>query len=309
MNLSELAPPLLLSGRVVFILAGAAITALFVNRLIRGVWLYFVKTVQNRRGVSNEELEKQASTIVGILRKLTTMVILLMAIAMALREMGFDIAPVLASAGVAGLAIGFGAQNLVRDVISGFFLLVENQIRVGDEVVVNDVPGTVEELNLRTTVLRDMEGTVHVFPNGAIAKLANRTHDFSYYLFHLHLAYQDDPDRAIVVMRSVAEELALENEFRPLLLGPLEVLGVDQLGESHVHLKARIRTRPGRQWEVGREMNRRLKVRLFQAGFDFPAKGPRKIEILNHGLNRDELKGLIREALEEARGEEPKNNG
>jgi len=309
MNFSELAPHLAASGRVLFILLGAAVTALLVNRLMRGAWLYFVTTVQRRRGESDEELEKQASTIAGILRKLATSVILLLAATMALREMGFDVAPVLASAGVAGLDIGFGAQNLVRDVISGFFMLLENQIRVGDVVVINDTPGTVEELNLRTIVLRDVEGTVHVFPNGSITKLANRTHDYSYYLFHLHLAYQDDPDRAIVVMRSVADEMAAEAEFRPLILAPLEVLGVDQLGESHVHVKARIRTRPGRQWDVGREMNRRLKIRLFEAGIEFPAKGPKKIEIVHHGLTRDELKALVRECVSEFRREEPASRG
>lgn len=299
MNIADVPPSLTIAGRVLFILAGAVFTALLINRLISGIWVYFVRAVQDRRGKSGEELEKQASTIAGILRKLTTVVIVILAITMALREMGFDIAPVLASAGVAGLAIGFGAQNLVRDVISGFFMLVENQIRVNDVVVINDTPGTVEEINLRTTVLRDLEGTVHVFPNGTINKLANRTHDFSYYLFHLHLAYQDDPDRAIVILQSVAAELQSEDGYKPLILADLEVLGVDQLGESHVHLKARIRTRPGRQWEVGREMNRRLKRRLAQAGIEFPAKGPRKIEILTHGLNRDELKSLVREVLAE----------
>ena len=300
MNLDKLTPGALTALRVAAILAGAFLATRILNRVIHGLWLFFVRS---RKGRPDLELEKQANTLAGILRKTATVLVYALAGVMALRELGFDVAPLLAGAGVIGIAIGFGAQNLVRDVIGGFFLLVENQIRVNDVVVINDVPGAVEEINLRTTVLRDMEGAVHVFPNGSIVKLANRSRDYSYYVFSLLISWRDDADRVLDVLRQVSAEVSAEDQFQGIVLAPLEVIGVDHLGESHVTIKARVKTLPGRQWEAGREMNRRIKVRLEQAGFEFPVKGPRRIEILATGMTREDLKMLIQEVLEETEGD------
>lgn len=295
--------PFAISGaRVIAILAGAFLLNFLLRRGLHRAWLYFIQSLQSRGRRQDPELEKQATTIAGVLQRTTTVLIYALAAVMALKEMGFDIAPLLAGAGVAGLAIGFGAQNLVRDVISGFFLLIENQIRVNDAVVINDTPGMVEEINLRTTVLRDGEGTVHVFPNGAITKLANRTQGHSYYLFSLHLSYKDDPDRAVAIMREVGAQLATEPPFSDIILGALEVFGVDQLGETHVIVKGRIKTLPGKQWDVGREMNRRLKQRLDEAGFDLPARGLRRVEIVlppDAAIPHDALRTAVREIVEE----------
>jgi small-conductance mechanosensitive channel len=292
-------PQFVQAGRVAAILLGAFITTVILNRVIRGIWLYFVRAMQDRDGRRDGELEKQATTIAGILRKTASVVIYAFALVMALRELGFDVAPLIAGAGVLGLAIGFGAQNLVRDVIAGFFILVENQIRVDDVAVINDVGGKVEEINLRTTVLRDIEGAVHIFPNGSITKLANRTQEFSYFVFNLHLSYKDDTDLVCRLLMETSAEVAAEEPYRDSVFEPVEILGVDLLGETAVLVKARIKTRPGKQWEVGREINRRLRPRLIASGLDFPVKGPRKVELLTNSLSREELRLLVLEVLEE----------
>ena len=209
-------------------------------------------------------------TLGAIFRKTVTVAIYALAVAMVLKEAGFDIGPILAGAGVVGLAVGFGAQNLVRDVISGLFLLVENQIRVHDVVNINGTGGLVEEINLRTTVLRGLDGAVHIFPNGSIQTLSNLTREYSYYVFDIGVSYMEDTDHVASVMEEVADGLRSDAVYGPLILDPLEVLGVERFGESAVHLKARIKTKPIQQWRVGREMNRRLKKRFDELGIDLP---------------------------------------
>jgi small conductance mechanosensitive channel len=186
------------------------------------------------------------------------------AILMVLRELDVDITPVLTGAGIVGLAIGFGAQTLVRDVISGFFLIIEDQVRVGDVAVVNTIGGMVEQINLRTIVLRDLEGAVHVIPNGEIKTLSNKTKDYSYYIVSLAVEYGEDTDRVVEAVRKAATELAADPAYGPSILEPIEVLGVDDFKESSVTLKFRIKTVPVKQWEVGRELRRRIK-KLFDA--------------------------------------------
>ena len=176
-----------------------------------------------------------------------------------LRELDVDITPVLTGAGIVGLAIGFGAQTLVRDVISGFFLIVEDQVRVGDVAMVNGIGGLVEQINLRTIVLRDVEGAVHVIPNGEIKTLSNRTKDYSYYVIDLGVDYGEDTDRVVAPCEQAAAELATDPVHGPNILEPIEVLGVDDFKDSSVTLKFRIKTVPLKQWEVGRELRRRIK--------------------------------------------------
>ena len=223
-------------------------------------------------GTNLEALEraKRARTLGSVVRNVTTAVVSAIAGLMVLRELRIDIAPVLAGAGIVGLAIGFGAQTLVRDIISGFFLILEDQVRVGDVAAINGTGGLVEAINLRTIVLRDIEGTLHVFPNGAINTLANRSKDFSYYVIDVSVAYDEDTDRVAEVLRRTAAELQRDERFGPFILEPLEVLGVDAFGDSAVVLKVRIRTMPLKQWEVGRELRRRIKKAFDQAGIDLP---------------------------------------
>ncbi len=176
----------------------------------------------------------------------------------------------LTGAGILGLAVGFGAQSIVKDFFSGFFLILENQVRVGDVAVVNDVGGMVEAITLRTITLRDMEGTVYIFPNGSITKLANRTKDFSFAVLDVSIGYGEDTDRVTEILRSVGAGLRADTTFSTSILDDLQVLGVDRLAESAVILKVIMKTLPLKQWEVARELRRRIKREFDRQGIELP---------------------------------------
>lgn len=216
------------------------------------------------------ESQKRAETIVRLLRQAAIIMLWLTGVLMVLRELGVEIGPILASAGIAGLAIGFGAQNLVRDVISGFFLIVENQVRVGDVAIVNGTGGLVEAVNFRTLILRDLSGVVHVFPNGTINTLSNMTLDWSAYVFDIGVAYKEDVDEVIAVMKEVGEDMRGDEYFGPLLLEDIEIFGVDAFADSAVVIKGRLKTKPIKQWEVGREYRRRLKKAFDRERIEIP---------------------------------------
>jgi len=256
--------------RILIVLAAAFILVRIVNRYLPRLREKAVSAMSKRGRGPDGEIEKRAVTLGAIFSKTVTVGVYCLAGVMVLREAGFEIGPILAGAGVAGLAIGFGAQNLVRDVISGLFMLMENQIRLNDVVVINGTSGLVEEINLRTTVLRSFDGTVHIFPNGTIQTLANMTREYSYYVIDLGVSYKEDPDRVMEVMREVAEDLMADENYRPMILEPLEVAGVDRFADSAVIIKARLKTLPLKQWAVGREYNRRLKKRFDQLGIEIP---------------------------------------
>jgi len=175
-----------------------------------------------------------------------------------LSQFGINIGPILAGAGVVGLAAGFGAQHLVRDLVSGFFLLLENQIRVGDIAIINGIGGLVESVTFRTISLRDQAGVVHVFPNGAINTLANATMDWSAYVIDISVSFREDTDRVCDIMRRVADEVKQEADYGRLMLEPMEIFGVDSFSDNAVTIKARFRTLPSHQFTVGREYRRRL---------------------------------------------------
>ncbi|CAN5682617.1 hypothetical protein BH24ACI4_BH24ACI4_13820 [soil metagenome] len=249
---------------LIIILAYAAIrtTTLLVSR--------FEFELNALTGLDALERAKRARTLGTVMTNVVTVSVSAIALLMVLREVQVDIAPVLTGAGIVGLAVGFGAQTLVRDIISGFFLILEDQVRVGDVAAINGTGGLVEAINLRTIVLRDVEGTVHVFPNGAIQTLANRSKDFSYYVIDLGISYRENPDRVAAVLREVGADLQADPVFAPWILMPVEVLGVDAFADSAVIMKMRIRTMPLKQWEVGREFRRRLKMRLDREGIEIP---------------------------------------
>ncbi|NIR30153.1 MAG: mechanosensitive ion channel family protein [Gammaproteobacteria bacterium] len=216
------------------------------------------------------ETAKRAETLVKLLRQAVYVVLWIVVGLVILRELGVEIAPILASAGILGLAVGFGAQNLVRDVISGFFFILENQIRVGDVAVINGTGGLVEQINFRTIRLRDLAGTVHVFPNGTITTLSNLTQEWSAYVFEIGIAYKEDTDRAVEVMQQVGSGLRADEYFGPSILEDVEVFGVDKLADSAVIIKGRIKTRPIKQWEVGRQFLRRVKKAFDVEGIEIP---------------------------------------
>ncbi len=224
----------------------------------------------SEEGETATEAAKRIQTLIRLLRQAVVIIVWVMVGMVILREVGVEIAPILASAGVVGLAIGFGAQNLVRDVISGFFMILENQVRVGDVAVVNGTGGLVERINFRTIVLRDESGTVHVFPNGTITTLANMTQEWSAYVFAIGVAYKEDMDRVMAVMRKVGEELLNDEIFGPFMVGDVEIYGVDSFQDSAVIIKGRLRTRPIKQWDVGREYRRRIKLAFEREGIEMP---------------------------------------
>lgn len=213
---------------------------------------------------------KRADTLTSVVRDIAWTLILALGSLMILSELGIDMKPLLAAAGLSGLAIGFGAQSLVKDVITGFFILLENQIRVGDVVEIAGVGGLVEEVKLRTITLRDLEGNVHIVPNGAVDKVKNYTHLYAYYLFNIGVSYREDTDEVAAVLKEVGADLQADPEFGPDILEPLEMLGVDQFADSAVIIKCRIKTEPIKQWRIGREMNRRIKKAFDARGIEIP---------------------------------------
>lgn len=218
------------------------------------------------------ERHKRADTIGRTLTRFLSAIVWSAALLMMLRAIDVDITPILTGAGILGLAVGFGAQTLVKDIISGFFVILEDQVRVGDVAVVNGTSGTVEQINLRTLVLRDIEGTVHVFPNGSITTLANRSKDFAFAVIDIGIDYDDDIDAAIASVQTTAAAMRSEPSFSPHMLEPLEVMGVDSLGASSVGLRFRVKTAPLSQWVVARELRRRIKKAFDADGIRIPVQ-------------------------------------
>ncbi|HMF96720.1 MAG TPA: mechanosensitive ion channel domain-containing protein [Vicinamibacterales bacterium] len=204
------------------------------------------------------EWQRRAATLGRILGSLVTATVGFVVILMLLRELSIDVLPILTGAGIAGLAIGFGAQNLVRDVISGFFLILEDQVRIGDIARINGVGGTVEQINLRTIVLRDGEGAVQVFPNGTITTLANLSKQYAYAIVDMKVVYHENIDRVIGTMREVGATMEKDPVLGSLLLAPLEVSAVESLADGFATIRARFKTLPLNQGKVANEMRRRL---------------------------------------------------
>lgn len=217
------------------------------------------------------ERRKRLHTVGATLRRFFSILIWTAAGLMVLRELDVDITPVLAGASIIGLAVGFGAQTLVKDIISGLFLIAEDQVRIGDVAEINGVSGGVEEINLRTIVLRDTEGVVHHISNGEIRTLANKSKDFSFYVIDLAVGYDDDTDRIVEVVRTAARQLMEDPAYGVSILEPLEVIGVDAFKAGEVTLRFRIKTLPLKQWEVGRELRRRIKKAFDANGITIPA--------------------------------------
>lgn len=209
-------------------------------------------------------------TLTSVLRTIALALVWAVVAIITLAQIGLDVTPILAGAGILGLAVGFGGQNLVRDVISGFFIVLEDQIRVGDVAIINGTGGLVESITFRTIVLRDLSGVVHVFPNGTINTLSNMTKSWSAYVIDVGVAYNEDTDLVVEVMRQVAEELKQDPGFAEKMIEPIEIFGVDNFGESEVVIKARLKTRPMEQWTVGREYRRRLKKAFDTQGIEIP---------------------------------------
>ena len=267
LNPEEVTRWLTLSGARLLLLVLLAFAA---NRFAASVIRRAENEIAEGGDVQAEERRKRAHTLGGTARRFFSILIWTAAGLMALHELDVDITPVLTGAGILGLAVGFGAQTLVKDIISGLFLIAEDQVRIGDAIEVNGVGGAVEQINLRTIVLRDLEGVVHVVSNGDIRTLANKSKDFSYYVIDLAVGYDDDTDQIVEVVRDTARGLMQDPAYASSILEPLEVLGVDAFKPSEVTLRFRIKTLPLKQWEVGRELRRRIKKAFDERGIRIP---------------------------------------
>jgi small-conductance mechanosensitive channel len=242
--------------------------AWFIKRLLH-------KTVGGLRnhltkGLDDREAVKRAETLGRVIRYLISVVVTLVGTMLVLSEMGISLAPILGAAGVVGLAVGFGAQSLVRDYFSGFFMLLENQIRQGDVVTLAGQTGTVEEITLRYVQLRDYAGNVYFIPNGQITLVINMTRGFGNAVIEVGVAYREDVDQVMAVMQRVAAELRQDPEFGPRILQDLEMAGVNDWAASAVMIRARLRCQAQEQFGVRREYLKRLKKAFDAEGIEIP---------------------------------------
>jgi small-conductance mechanosensitive channel len=253
------------TARIAVILLVAWIAQRFVGRLVRTL-----HRALERRADDGQDL-RRAGTLGRSVRYALNVVVVLVAVMLVLDELGISVAPILATAGVAGIAIGFGAQSLIKDYFNGFFILVEDQIREGDVVEIVGKGGLVEEVTLRFVRLRDLEGHVHYIPNGEIKVVTNRTREFATPVVDVGIAYRDDPEQALGAMREVAKAMRADPQWKALIVEDLEVIGVEKLGDSSIVLRVRLKVVPAiQQWNVRREYLKRVKQAFDARGIEIP---------------------------------------
>ncbi|MCJ7839022.1 MAG: mechanosensitive ion channel family protein, partial [Burkholderiales bacterium] len=253
LNLAKWNHELSIALRIVLILAAAWI--------VLGVTQHLIRTFRERITSRMEDREqiKRAETLGRVFRYIASVVVLVVATTLILSELGIAVAPILGAAGVIGLAVGFGAQSLVKDYFAGFFILLENQMRQGDVVGIADKAGLVEEVTLRYVRLRDYDGNVHIVSNGLITTVTNMSRGFAQSVVDVGVAYREDTDQAVGVMRETGAQMRADPVFGPKILDDLEVAGVDKWDDSAVILRCRFKVQPLEQWNVRREFLRRLK--------------------------------------------------
>ena len=249
---------------VLLILIIAWITLMISRRLIR-----MLRNYMNARSETAED-KRRIETLARVFRYIDTMVVTLVAGMLALSELGLSIAPILGAAGVVGLAVGFGAQSLIKDYFNGFFILLENQIRQGDAVEICGKIGDVEDITLRYVCLRDVEGNVHYVPNGQITTVTNKSRDYAYALIDVGVAYREDLDHVYSVIREVGAALRLDEAIGPKILADVQVQGVQDLANSAVVIRCRFKTVALEQWNVRRAFLGKLKQAFDRAGIEIP---------------------------------------
>ncbi|HKO89345.1 MAG TPA: mechanosensitive ion channel family protein [Burkholderiales bacterium] len=250
--------------RILLILVIAWLILMAARRLIK-----VFKRYMERQDTDREQV-KRVETLAQVFRYIGTVIVFVVAGMLILSEVGISIAPVLATAGVAGLAIGFGAQSLVKDYFTGFCILVENQIRQGDVVRVANLDGVVEEMTLRYVQLRDFEGNVHYVPNGVITTVTNSSRGYAFAVIDIAVAYAQDVDRVMDVMRELGKEMKQDKDWAPRILDELEMVGIEKLSDTGNILRCRFRTLPLEQWNVKREYLRRIKRRFEERSITTP---------------------------------------
>ncbi len=280
--------------RIVLIVALTLLVNLVLSRLMNRI----EKRIEDKGQTDGElqsESRRRAQTIAGLARQAISITVWLVAGMLILQESGVEIGPILAGAGIAGVALGFGAQALVADLIAGFFIILENQVRVGDAVKVNGTWGYIEQISFRTLVLRDFSGEVHIFPNGSIQTLSNQSNGWSAYVFHMGVAYKEDVDRVMGVMQAVMQGMAADKQWGSLMLDEGQIQGLQSFDDSAVTIRGRIKTHPLQQYDVGREFNRRIKLAFDEQGIEIPfphrtlyfGEASRPFEVSQAGAVRD----------------------
>ena len=253
--------------RILIVIAAAWFCMLITRKSIDSLAKRLISRAVNREEI---ETKKRLETLSQLGRTVTMFSIVIVAAMVVLDQMGIKLGPVLAAAGIVGLAVGFGAQSLVKDVISGMFILIENQFNIGDWIDAGGVSGIVERSNLRVTVLRDVDGKVHFVPNGQITVVSNYTKEWSQAVLNIGIAYREDVDHVIEVLKEVGKGLRDDPLFGSKILEPVKVLGVQGFDDSAVTIRVTIKTKPLEQWGIAREYRKRVKRAFDEKGIEIP---------------------------------------
>lgn len=249
---------------------GILIALLILSQISKWIVKWLEKFIPEKDPLQATEAKKRAHTLGNILRHALIIVIYFIALLMILGELGIQLGPLLATAGIGAIAIGFGAQSLVKDVISGFFIILENQYRIGDAIDAAGVSGLVESVSLRRTVLRDLEGKVHTIPNGEIKIVSNLSKEWARSVLDVGISYREDVDHVIDLLEQIGRELAAEEPWKSAILEPLQIFGVERFEDSQLVIRMVVKTVPLKQWEVGRELRKRIKNRFDEKGIQIP---------------------------------------
>lgn len=254
----------------ILIIVGIVIAIVIIVRVISSrARRIFAEKISDDRA----EIKKKTFTFTSVISNLVIVVSVIAALLIIAEQLGISITPLLAGAGVAGIVIGFGAQSLIKDLINGTFILFEQWFQVNDIVTINSTSGVVEKFNLRTTVLRDLEGIAHYIPNGEISVLSNRTHIWARAMIEVGVHYKENTDRVITVLEEVFDELLNDDEFKDVILERPQILGkggVDSLGDSAVIFKIICKVVPPNQWDIGRQLRKRIKDKFDEVGIEIP---------------------------------------
>jgi small conductance mechanosensitive channel len=269
-------------------IVGILIGLVILSQMSRWIAKWMEKFVYEKDPLQASEAKKRAHTLGNILRHAFLIIITFIAVLMILGELGIQLGPLLATAGIGALAIGFGAQGLVKDVIGGFFIILENQYRIGDVIEVAGVSGLVESVSLRKTVLRDLQGKVHTIPNGEIKVVSNFSKEWSRSVLDLGISYRDDIDQIVDLLIRIGKEMESEEPYKSAILEPLQVLGVEKFDESQMVIRMMVKTAPLKQWDVGRELRRRIKIRFDEKGIQLPF--PHRVLIWGEPKNKSSEK-------------------
>ena len=252
---------------VVVILVVTVVGLAILRRVLRRL---IVAQIPKIREEKEDQLARRSETVAGAVTQTVSFVVWIVALLTILSELGVNIAPVLATVGVAGLAVGFASQNLIRDYLHGFFILMEDWYRVGEVAIVAGIGGLVVDINLRRTVLRDLDGVMHIIPNNKIELVSNVTRDWARINLNVAVAYGEDLDRVIQIMTEVGAQLKEDPVFGPDLISAPRVEGVDKLGESGIEIKVLAETKAMTHWGLTRELRKRLKARFDLEGIEIP---------------------------------------